>query len=138
MNIEGRTEVLQVLPGHIKPVVVNGMEIMEVKRYQDNVYLVNAFREGLWVLFDGERLEVSGSYLLKSRSAGLCGDLNGENTADLKTPNQCIMSRPLFAAFSHMIQKSCQGIPVQYKPQYELEITTCVREVVIPTSLPLR
>merc|ERR1719219_1120645 len=136
MNIEGRTEELQVLPGHIKPVVVNGMEIMEVKRYQDNVYLVNAFREGLWVLFDGERLEVSGSYLLKSRSAGLCGDLNGENTADLKTPGQCIMSKNIFAAFSYMIpEKTCRGIPAQYKPLYEKEIATCVREEIIPTPL---
>jgi len=138
VNVGGLTEEIQVQPGQIKPVLFKGSEIMEVKRYQDNVYLVNAFQESLWVLFDGERLEVSGSYLLKSRSVGLCGDLNGEKTADLKTPNQCIMSRPLFAAFSHMIQKSCQGIPTQYKPQYEQELTTCVREVVIPTSLPLR
>merc|ERR1739848_335089 len=103
--------------------------------YTDNVYLVNAFKEALWVLFDGERLEVSGSYMLKSRAVGLCGDLNGENTADLKTPGQCIMSRPLFAAFSHMIPVACQGIPSQYKPLYEKEIATCVREQIIPTPL---
>merc|ERR1719219_2386692 len=34
-----------------------------------------------------------------------------------------------------MTQKSCQGIPAQYKPQYEQEIHTCVRETVIPTPL---
>ena len=135
LNIDGHQEEIQVQPGQIMPIIYKGNEIMEILRYQDNVYLVKAFKEALWVLFDGERLEVSGSYLLKSRSCGLCGDLNGENTADLKTPRQCIMSHPRFAAYSYMIQESCQGIPSQYKPQYEQEKANCVKEEVIPTPL---
>merc|ERR1711934_483549 len=73
---------------------------------------MGAIQESLWVLFDGKNAEISGSTLLRSRSCGLCGDLNGENTADLKTPERCIMSRPRLAAYSYMIQEaSCAGIP---------------------------
>merc|ERR1711935_344945 len=86
-------------------------------RYEDNAYFVNAYQEGLWVIFDGKNTEISGSALLRSRSCGLCGDLNGENTADLKTPERCIMSRPRLAAYSYMIQEaSCAGIPAKTWP----------------------
>ena len=72
--------------------LILGLEILEIVRYQDNVYLVNAIQESLWVLFDGKNAEISGSTLLRSRSCGLCGDLNGENTADLKTPERYIFA----------------------------------------------
>merc|ERR1712098_363306 len=43
--------------------------------------------------------------LLKSRAVGLCGDMNGERSADLKTPGMCVM-RPHLAALSYLINKS--------------------------------
>ena len=42
-----------------------GLEILEIVRYQDNVYLVKAIQESLWVLFDGKNAEISGSTLLR-------------------------------------------------------------------------
>merc|ERR1712142_228680 len=56
-------------------------------------------------------------------------------TADLKTPERCIMSRPRFAAYSYMIKESCQGIPSQDLAKYQQETTTCVKQEVIPTNL---
>jgi len=138
LNIEGRVEELSIQPGHMREIRTQDMtKVMEIKRFQDNVYLVNAIREKLWVLTDGERIEVSASYMLRSKACGLCGDLNGENTADLKTPERCIMSRPRFAAYSYMMQEptSCQGIPSQDKAKYEQEKSECVREEIIPTPL---
>lgn len=136
LNVEGRQEEVRVQPGRVHQIKdANNQVIMEVKRYADNVYLVNAIRESLWVLFDGKRIEVSGSYMLRSRACGLCGDLNGENTADLKTPEMCLMSRPRFAAYSYMIQESCQGIPSQDRSRYQQEKSECVKEEVIPTPL---
>ena len=89
MNLNGQQQTVDVQPGMNKIVQdVHGVHILNVKRFQDNVYLVEAIQEGLWVLFDGKHIEISASALLKSRSCGLCGDLNGENTADLKTPER--------------------------------------------------
>merc|ERR1711978_101461 len=109
--------------------------IMEVKRYEDNVYLVIFPQESLWVLFDGRRIEISPSQMLKGRTCGLCGDLDHENTADIKTPRKCVMSRPRFAAYSYMIKESCEGVPSQDRPRYERELNECVKERIIPTPL---
>merc|ERR1719495_2665091 len=73
--------------------------------------------------------------LLRARSVGLCGDLNAETTADLKTPERCIMSQPRLAAYSYMIQESCQGIPSQDLAKYQQEKIKCVRQEIIPTVL---
>jgi len=137
MNVDGHEEEIKVQPGQVMPIMFKGQKILEVKSFKDNVYLVKAVREGLWVLFDGQNVEVSGTYLLNSRVCGLCGDLNGEKIADLKTPRQCVMSHPRFAAYSYMIPRSCSGIPTQDRPQYELEKTRCVREEFIPTPLEI-
>jgi len=109
---------------------------MIVERYEDNVYLVKFPQESLWVLFDGKRIEISPSQMLKARTCGLCGDLDHENTADLKTPRKCIMSEPRLAAFSYMIKDNqCQGIPSQLRPKYERELNQCVKERIIVTPL---
>merc|ERR1712088_822399 len=109
------------------------LTILEIRRYQDNVYTVYLPKEGLLVLFDGERVEISASQLLKSRACGLCGDLDHENTADLKSPEMCVM-RPRFTAYSYMIQEQCQGIPSQEKTKYEKELSQCVKSKIIPTD----
>ena len=45
------------------------------------------------------------------------------------------MSKPRFAAYSYMIQNSCQGIPSQDLAKYEQEMATCVKQETIPTKL---
>merc|ERR1719447_1433099 len=108
---------IKVQPGEVKVIRHNGLEILEIKMTQDNAY------------------EIYGNYLLRSRSCGLCGDLDAEIMADLKTPQRCIMSRPRFAAYSYMIQNSCQGIPSQDLAKYQQEMATCVKQETIPTRL---
>jgi len=139
MNVEGRQEEILLQPGQVKQVIAEQSSservIMEVKRYEDNVYLVNFPKESLWVLFDGKRIEISPSQMLKARTCGLCGDLDHENTADLKTPRKCMMSRPRFAAYSYMIKESCSGIPSQDVSRYERELNECVKERIIPTPV---
>merc|ERR1711931_317200 len=84
---------------------------------------------------NGKHAQIFGSPLLRARSVGLCGDLNAETTADLKTPERCIMSQPRLAAYSYMIQESCQGIPSQDLAKYQQEKTKCVKQEIIPTVL---
>merc|ERR1719175_581844 len=68
--------------------------------------------------------------------------MNGERTADLKTPGMCIL-RPRLAALSFMLNKSgakagferCSGLPATLKEEFVRESTKCPREVMIPTPV---
>merc|ERR1711989_9744 len=79
--------------------------MLVLMRHQDSVFKVYIPRQGLMVLSNGSVVEVVAPQLLKSRAVGLCGDMNGERTADLKTPGMCVM-RPHLAALSYLINKS--------------------------------
>jgi len=135
LNLNGQQQIVEVLPREVKVIRHNGLEILHVKRFEDNVYAVYAVKEHLMVMFDGKHAQIFGTPLLRARSCGLCGDLNAETTADITTPERCIMSRPRFAAYSYMIQDSCQGIPSQDLAKYQQEKTKCVKQEIIPTTL---
>merc|ERR1711970_1401418 len=64
-----------------------------VTRHEDGVYSIHSYKYGVEVICDGERLMVRTNELVfRNRATGLCGDLNGEETADLKTGRECILS----------------------------------------------
>merc|ERR1712113_1068633 len=66
---------------------------------------------------------------------GLCGDMNGEFTADLTTPRMCVM-RPRLAALSFMLPSgSCSGIPAPLKKEFEHESKICARQTIVPTPV---
>merc|ERR1719295_901523 len=107
--------------------------------FQDGVVPVQDPVQGKTVWSNGDMVEAVAPQLLKSRAVGLCGDMNGERSADLKTPGQCVM-RPNLAAVSYLINKSgsasgferCSGIPSALKTEFKTESTKCARETVIP------
>merc|ERR1719373_737374 len=122
-----------------------GKTIAIVQRFEDNVVSVHVPEQGLKVLSDGFRIEVVAPMLLKSRSVGLCGDMNGERSADLKTPGMCVM-RPHLAAITYMLNKSgsqsgfehcsgLSGLPSGLKQEFMRESQKCSRETIIPTPV---
>merc|ERR1712055_910558 len=117
-----------------------GDAIVEIKHFQDGVYHVYVATQMLHVLTDGKSVEVVAPQLLKNRAVGLCGDLNGEEVADLPSPQKCIM-RPAFAAYSYMLNKEgnsaprCAGIPQQDLPEYKREVQECIKEEFVPTPI---
>merc|ERR1719402_1210488 len=117
-----------------------GMVIVEIKRHQDGVHHVYIPSQLLHVLTDGKSIEVVAPQLLKNRAVGLCGDLNGEEVADLPSPQKCIM-KPAFAAYSYMLNKEgnsaprCAGIPQQDVPEYKREVQQCHKEEIITTTI---
>merc|ERR1719357_2195274 len=135
MNLNGQQQIIEVQPGMVKVIRdVNGLAILHIKRFEDNVYAVHAIQEQLMVLFDGKHAQIFGSPLLRARSVGLCGDLNAETTADLKTPERCIMSQPRLAAYSYMIQESCQGIPAKIWPNTNKKKPNALKKKLFPPS----
>merc|ERR1719370_2379938 len=119
-----------------------GKILVVLKHFQDNVISVYVPEQGLQVLSNGIMIEVVAPQLLKSRTVGLCGDMNGEKSADLKTPRMCVLP-PHLAALSFIVNKSgsapgfehCTGIPVALKPEFVRLSTECPREVIIPTPI---
>merc|ERR1711915_1123446 len=120
---------------------VEGKILLIVTRYQDAVF-VHIPEQMLKIVSNGSSVEVVAPQLLKSRNVGLCGDMNGERSADLMTPDECVM-RPRLAALSFMLNKSgaepgfvrCSGLPAALKEEFVRESTKCPREVIIPTPV---
>merc|ERR1712002_1444030 len=118
-----------------------GEIILIVHRYE-NVVFVHIPEQGITVLSNGVLVEVVAPQLLKSRAVGLCGDMNGERSADLKTPGMCVL-RPRLAALSFMLNKSgaepgfvrCSGLPAALREEFIRESTRCPREIIIPTPV---
>merc|ERR1712136_310535 len=118
-----------------------GRILLIVQRFQDAVF-VHLPQQMLKVLSNGSAIEVVAPQLLKSRAVGLCGDMNGEPSADLKTPRMCVL-RPRLAALSFMLNKSgaqagferCSGLPAALKEEFVRESTKCPSEVIIPTPV---
>merc|ERR1719268_574964 len=119
-----------------------GKILVILKHFKDNVISVYIPEQGLQVLSNGILIEVVAPQLLKSRTVGLCGDMNGEKSADLKTPRMCVMP-PHLAALSFIVNKSgsapgferCSGIPAALKPDFVRLSTECPREVIVPTPI---
>merc|ERR1712212_772128 len=119
-----------------------GKILLIAQRFEDNVVFVHIPEQGLKVLSNGSMIEVVAPLLLKSRTVGLCGDMNGERSADLKTPGMCVL-RPRLAALSFLLNKSgaepglvrCSGHPATLKEEFVRESTKCPREVIIPTPV---
>merc|ERR1712111_78999 len=158
--LSGITEAKIVPEGSSLKVIVNGEQIHPivgkvvktvqgkiaamVMMFQDGVVSAHVPEQGITVLSNGVMVEVVAPQLLKSRAVGLCGDMNGERSADLKTPGQCVM-RPHLAAVSYLINKSgsasgferCSGMPSTLKTEFQTESAKCARETVIPTPVSI-
>jgi hypothetical protein len=144
VKIDGRMETINPGQTYYEKSSRTGKVIVEVKHYQDGVYYVYAPNQLLHVLTDGESIEVVAPQLLRNRAVGLCGDLNGEYVADLKSPKECIM-KPKLAAMSYMLNKEgrssssygpqCSGIPSADRSEYRREEQACFKEGIIRTSI---
>merc|ERR1712029_437399 len=119
-----------------------GKILVILQHFEDNVVFVHIPEQGLKVLSNGSMVEVVAPQLLKSRTVGLFGDMNGERSADLKTPGMCVL-RPRLAALSFMLNKSgakpgfvrCSGLPAALREEFIRESTRCPREIIIPTPV---
>merc|ERR1711951_325744 len=137
-------EQIHPIVGKVVKKTVQGKIAAMVMMFQDGVVSVHVPERDITVLSNGVMVEVVAPQLLKSRAVGLCGDMNGERSADLKTPGQCVM-RPHLAAVSYLINKSgsasgferCSGIPSTLKTEFQTESAKCARETVIPTSVSI-
>ena len=118
----------------------SGQADLEIVLSEDNVLSIRNLIDGLQVFYNGKTIEIIAPQNMHNRACGLCGDLNLENTADVKTPKQCVLKRDRFNAYSYMKRstlegQSCSGIPSQDRAEYEREISQCTKSKQIPTNV---
>ena len=120
-----------------------GVVLLEIRRYHDGVHHLYSPKQGLQVLTNGKSIEIISPQILRDRSVGLCGDLNGEVVADVASPKRCVMT-PKNAAMSYMLNKEgrssipelrCSGIPSLDLPKYKKEEQLCAKETIVPTHI---
>merc|ERR1712192_155696 len=105
--------------------------------YEDGVFEIFSLKYGMAVLADHAGVEVKTfQWALRNLACGLCGDMNDEKTADLKSAGNCIMTQPKLAAFSYMVQDGqCAGIPAEFKPIFQKEAAQCTKMEVMPAKV---
>jgi len=86
---------------------------------KDGYIKVSAPQEGIKVASDGERIVITASQLHSNNLAGLCGDFNGEQSADLKTPELCVENQDDAQDFadSYQVSESGQQSPRRQQQQ---------------------
>jgi len=108
-----------------------------VTKYLDGVTSIYSRKYGVEIIADGKRLEVKSNPLIfGDRATGLCGDLNGEWIADVKSPKQCVIPVPELTAMTFMLKDGkCRGVPQPLQPKLEKYEQICIKEKVIPTKV---
>merc|ERR1719295_1964683 len=113
--------------------------VATIRRYSvDGVYHINVQQYGLILVTDGKRVEVIAPQLLRSRTVGLCGNLDGETIGCVQSPGKCIM-KPNLAAMSYMVKETNRcSVQSQFPGQiteYQKELNACAKDKSVPTSL---
>merc|ERR1712223_628246 len=149
----GRTDITMRPEGEHVIVKVNGspIEVPTVERHvikseqghiiakiimsKDNVMILKSSK--ISVFFDGKRVKLEGSNLLKNKLCGLCGDNNNKKIGDVPSPRQCLLSKPKLEVASYRVSlpsKQCSPLPSHLKEELERESERCVRFYGKPTG----
>jgi len=108
-------------------------EVNKIVKYADGVFEIHAIRHGLMIRADSMSAQVATfQHRLRNLAIGLCGDMNDEKAADVKSAKQCVMSSPRLAAYSFMVQdRKCAGIPTADRERFQRENERCVKKEVV-------
>merc|ERR1712156_641140 len=114
---------------------MEGHIVAKIIKSKDNVVILKSSKIG--VLFDGKRIKLEGSNLLKNKLCGLCGDNNNNKLADVPSPRKCLLSTPELELASYRVSlpsKTCSPLPSHLKEELERESERCVRFYGHPTG----
>merc|ERR1712165_102320 len=105
-----------------------GHIVAKIIKSKDNVVILKSSK--ISVLFDGKRIKLEGSNLMKNKLCGLCGDNNNNKLGDVPSPRKCLLSSPELEVASYRVSlpsKSCSPLPSQVKEELERESERCVK-----------
>merc|ERR1711983_704450 len=106
----------------------------KISMSKDKVVILESSK--ISVFFDGKRVKVEGSNLLKNKLCGLCGD-NNKKIGDVPSPRQCLLSKPKLEVASYRVSlpsKQCSPLPGHLRAELERETARCIRFSHKPTG----
>merc|ERR1712241_1007087 len=112
-----------------------GHIIAKIIKSKDNVMILKSSK--ISVFFDGKRVKLEGSNLLKNKLCGLCGDNNNKKIGDVPSPRQCLLSKPKLEVASYRVSlpsKQCSPLPGHLRAELERETARCIRFSHKPTG----
>ena len=119
-----------------KSIVVNGQEYGSIFHSSDNVFQLKSAQYNAQFLFDGSRVVVYASNLLKNKLCGLCGNFNNLSKDDVTGPSMCLHAKPETHAASYRVQSDkCDRLPREVERELEQERQNCVQYKEIPTKV---
>merc|ERR1712018_1028923 len=112
-----------------------GHIIAKIIKSKDKVVILKSSK--ISVLFDGKRVKLEGSNLLKNKLCGLCGDNNNKKVGDVPSPRQCLLSKPKLEVASYRVSlpsKQCSPLPGHLRAELERETERCIKFSYKPTG----
>jgi hypothetical protein len=108
-----------------------GKIIAELIKSKDGVVIFKSPK--INVMFDGKKVKVEGSLLLKNKLCGLCGDNNNQKVGDMKSPRECLMSEAKLLVASYRVSSgspsSCRPLPSTVERELRRESEICLKPV---------
>jgi len=111
-----------------------GHIVAKISKSKDKVVILKSSK--INVLFDGKRVKMEGSNLLKNKLCGLCGDSNNKKVGDVPSPRQCLLSSPKLEVASYRVSlpsKQCRPLPSHLRAELKRETERCVKLSSKPT-----
>jgi len=119
----------------------SGKIVGSVFRGRDNTLKIKSSAFGVELTFDGERIAITASPLMKNKLCGLCGDFNMQKKADVTGPSGCVYSKASLAVAAYRLPCSQHGestensLPFGIKQQLRREEQICHQYKEIPTKV---
>jgi len=112
----------------------HGQIIAKIIMSKDKVVILKSSK--ISVLFDGKKVKLEGSNLLKNKTCGLCGNNNNKKVACVPSPGQCVLSKPELEVASYRVSlpsKQCSPLPGHLRAELERETERCLKVFQKPT-----
>jgi hypothetical protein len=110
--------------------------VFELYKTKDSVIEFSSPLFSIYLKFNGERLDLESSLLLKSKLCGICGDYNNQKIADVAGPKKCVYSTPELKIASYRVNSpQCSALEGSIKERLETETQQCAKYKEIPTEV---
>ena len=119
-----------------RSIKVDNKEIGSIFRSIDNVFEMKSSQYHVQFRFDGTRVVVYASQLLKDKLCGLCGNFNQLSLDDMTGPAKCVHAKPEVQVASYRVQtQHCERLPSHIEKELEQEKEQCIKFKEIPTQV---
>lgn len=117
-------------------VVARGKTYAQLYRSTDNVYQLKSDKYNANFHYDGARVVIYASNLLKNKLCGICGNFNQVSKDDVLGPAVCAHANPEVLVASYRVKShKCEALPQHVESQLEKDRQECHQIKQIPTQL---